>query len=144
MEHNEELKRELDKGPGDYEEPGVNPDPDGRNMTRLVHETVTEIARVQTGHTAQLKEVRAVQKQHTAQLRDLQLAQSQQTATLNQILLKVEDLGASSSDSSWEKFQAEANYSGIDRQLRDLRKGQGGLGSKVDRILVHLGIAEGE
>jgi hypothetical protein len=137
MEHDEELRRELDKGSGDYEEPGVNPDPDGRNMTGLVHETVTEIARVQTGHTAQLKEVRAVQDRHTRTLKE-------HTSKLNQILLKVEDLGASSSDSSWEKFQAEANYSGIDRQLRDLRKGQGGLGSKVDRILVHLGIAEGE
>src|SRR5262245_22606806 len=68
MAHDEYIKRELEKGPGDYVEKGENPDPDGRNMTRLASETVKEVARVQEGHTGQLREIREVQGQHTRTL----------------------------------------------------------------------------
>jgi hypothetical protein len=68
MQYEDDIKRELEKEPGDYEERGENPDPDGRNMTRLAYETVRKIARVQEGHTGQLNEVREAQGQHSKTL----------------------------------------------------------------------------
>jgi hypothetical protein len=153
--HDDEIKQELESEPGSYEEQGVNPDPDGRNMTRMLRERVDEIARVQVGHTAQLKEIRSVQAEHTATLgqHTATLGQhtavlDQHTATLKEILLKVEDIAASSSDRSWEKLEFAATYKTIDRQLRDLRErrdtGWREVGAKLDRVLVHLGVAQGE